>query len=36
MITRRDLVVAFTAIAAALCIVAVADQKAPINAVRCF
>lgn len=30
MITRRDLVVAFAAIAAALCIVAVADQKAPI------
>jgi quercetin dioxygenase-like cupin family protein len=30
MITRRDLVVAFAAIAAALCMVAVADQKAPI------
>jgi len=30
MITRRDLVVAFAAIAAALCIVAVADQKAAI------
>ncbi|HSS95860.1 MAG TPA: cupin domain-containing protein, partial [Terriglobales bacterium] len=30
MITRRDLVVAFFAISATLCIVAVADQKAPI------
>jgi len=30
MITRRDLVVAFAAIAATLCIVAVAEQKAPI------
>ena len=30
MITRRDLVVAFAAITATLCIVAVADQKAPI------
>jgi XRE family transcriptional regulator, regulator of sulfur utilization len=30
MITRRDLVVAFIAISATLCIVAVADQKAPV------
>jgi quercetin dioxygenase-like cupin family protein len=30
MITRRDLVVAFIAISATLCMVAVADQKAPI------
>ena len=30
MITRRDLAVAFVAITATLCIVAVADQKAPI------
>ncbi len=30
MITRRDLVVALVAISATLCIVAVADQKAPI------
>src|ERR1051326_590271 len=30
MITRRDLVVAFVSITATLCIVAVADQKAPI------
>jgi len=30
MITRRDLDVAFAAIAATLCIVAVAEQKAPI------
>ena len=30
MMTRRDLVVAFAAIAATLCIVAVAEQKAPI------
>jgi quercetin dioxygenase-like cupin family protein len=30
MITRRDLIVAFVAISATLCIVAVADQKASI------
>ena len=30
MITRRDLAVAFVAISATLCVVAIADQKAPV------